>query len=290
MKKLVLGCALITALSSSAFAWEVPSAVNDLIIGPYVAQNDVSFKEVSVKAGEECLVYSDGTAVEILEEQGEQVLVKLNASLVFKTNFADDLGKKKQINLYKDYSARDNDLCPRGTLVLFDKTELRELHDIKSLHVEDYFQADQADRIAAEQKSIGIPEQVRGLNLGYFEASNSTRNYKNFVNEGEVCAILGKGSDLLVSATKKDSMMSVLYHPDSVFMYDDPTSGARNVNLYSVIKRHNTDLCPDGTLLTIPLAQLAEWEETKMARISWDVDRDILVASSSLDAGPELSR
>lgn len=269
MRKLVLECIFVLFASTTVFAWEVPSKVHDLIIGPYVAQNNASFKKVSVKAGEECLIYSDGTSAEIMEDRGEEVLVKLNASLVFKVNYEDKKGARPTINLYKDYLRRDNDLCPRGTVVLFDKTELRELHDIKSLHVEDYFRADRVAAIAAERKSIGVPEQVKDLVLGYYTAQNSARDFKNFINAGESCAVIAKGSDLHVASLSADGMMSVRYHSNKMFMYNDAEGVSQKVNNYTVFKKHNTDICPDGTILSIPFAVLNEWNESKKVNLGY---------------------
>ena len=56
MRKLILACIWVPLTLSSAFAWEVPSEVRGLVIGPYVAQNDASFKKVNVQAGAEGLV------------------------------------------------------------------------------------------------------------------------------------------------------------------------------------------------------------------------------------------
>jgi hypothetical protein len=81
-------------------------------------------------------------------------------------------------------------------MVLFKKTELLELHDIKSLHVESYLQTDRNTRIPAAHKSTGNPKQVKDLNLGYYTAQNSASNFKNFVTEGDECAVIAKGSEL----------------------------------------------------------------------------------------------
>jgi len=281
MRKLILGCVLIPLAFSNVCAWEIPSEVNDLIIGSYVAQNDASFKKVSVKSGEECLVYSDGTSVVIVEDRGDKVLAQINASLIFKVNFENEKGVKPTINLYQEHSRGDNDLCPRGTMVLFDKVELRELHDIKSLHVDNYFQADRDERIAAAHKSIGIPAQVKGLNLGHYTAQNSVSQFNNVVTEGEECVVIAKGSKFNVYSREAKGMMGIRYHSAPVFMYNDAEGVSQKVNLYSELKKHNTDICPDGTLLTIPLVVLNEWDESRTASINWEVDRQIMVAGGA---------
>jgi hypothetical protein len=290
MRKLILGCVLVALASGNGFGWNIPYEVKELIIGPYVAQNDASFKKVSVKAGEECLVYSDGTTVVIVEDRGDEVLAKINASLIFKVNYENGKGNRPTINLYQEHSKRDNDLCPRGTMVLFKKTDLRELHDIKSLHVESYFQTDRDTRIAAAHKSIGIPEQVKDLNLGYYTAQNSASHFNNFVTEGDKCAVIAKGSEFNVYSSEAKGMMGIRYHSAPVFMYNDAEGASQKVNLYSELKKHNTDICPDGTLLTIPLVVLNEWDESKMASITWGVDREIMVAGGAAVKGPETSR
>jgi len=225
---------------------------------------------LDVQGGEECFVYSDGTSAVVMEDRGGEVLVKLNASLVFKVNFEDEKGNRPVVNLYKEYSMRDNDLCPRGTMVLFDKKELRELHDIKSLHVEDYSLADRAETLAAELNSIGLPEQQPDLILGYYTAQNSARQLKNFINAGERCAVFAKGSDLKISSLSEEGMAVVRYHHDLVFMYSDAAGVSQKVNHYTVFKKHNTDICPDGTLLNIPLVVLSEWNASEITRVSWE--------------------
>lgn len=281
MTKLIFGLILIPLSFSNVFAWDIPLQVSDLIIGPYVAQNDASFKKVSVKAGEECLVYSDGTSAVVLEDRGEEVLIKLNASLVFQENFADEKGNRSKINLYKEHSRSDNDLCPRGTMVLINKRELRELHDIRSLYVEDYFRADRDATMVAERHSIGVPEQQKELILGYYTAQNSAQYQKNFVNAGEECAVLAKGSDLQVYSQGEGSMMAVSYHSDLVFMFNDAEGVSQKVNQYALFKKHNTDICPDGTLLMIPLHVLNEWDESKQVSITW-IWRNEFSSESSL--------